>query len=230
MKAAVRIALGAMLTLSPVLFAQAPVAAAIQPVISFQFERTGLPVPKFTIKVEENGSGTYQADVIPGVGDSGSGAPAEATQHVNRAITLTPATVAEMFKTARALKYFSVQCDSKAKNIANTGAKTLSYSGADGHGSCSYNYSENKDITSLTNTFLAIAFTLDEGRRLAFLHRFDRLGLDAEINTLADQAKSGGALELGTIAPTLSSIASDDQVMERVRVRASRMLEQVKAQ
>lgn len=216
-------------------FAQAAGTAAVQtvttqPVVSFQFERAGLPVPKFTIKVQDNGSGTYQADVVPGVGDSGAAGPTEATQHVSRPIALTPATVSEIFKSARALNHFNFECDSKAKNIANTGAKTLSYSGADGHGSCSYNYSENKEVTTLTNTFLGIAFTIDEGRRLAFLHRFDRLGLDAEINALADQAKSGGALELGTIASTLTSIANDEMVMQRVRVRAAKMLEQARAQ
>ncbi len=203
---------------------------AAQPVVSFQFDRPGLPVPKFTIKVQENGSGSYEADVVPGVGGSGVEGAVVASQHVNRPISLSSATVAEVFKAARTLDHFNIACDSKAKNIANTGAKTLSYSGADGHGSCTYNYSENKDVTALTNTFLAIAFTLDEGRRLDFLHRFDRLGLDAEMNALADQVKSGGALELGTIAPTLRSIAGDEMVMERVRLRAAKLLERAGAQ
>lgn len=221
-------------SLCPALFAQASQPATAQsvvsqPVISFQFERAGLPVPKFTIKVQENGSGSYQADVVPGVGSyEGASMSAEATQHVSREIVLGPATVAMLFKTARALNHFNIDCDSKMKNIANTGAKTLSYSGADGKGSCTYNYSENKDVTALTNTLLAIGYTLDEGRRLAFLHRFDRLGLDAEINTLRDEAKDGHALELETIAPVLTSIVNDEQVMQRVRQTASKLLERAK--
>lgn len=230
------IALIGALSLTPVLSAQASQAVmaqtvVTQPIITFQFERAGLPVPKFTIKVQENGSGTYQADVVPGVGSyEGVSMPSEATQHVSRAIALTPATVAEIFKTARALNHFNVDCDSKAKNIANTGAKTLSYAGADGKGSCTYNYSENKDVTALTNTFQSIAYTIDEGRRLAFLHRFDRLGLDSEINTFSGEAKEGRALEIGTIAPVLTSIANDDQVMQRVRLAAAKLLEQTKQQ
>lgn len=217
--------------LCPAVFAQASQPAAAQtvvtqPVISFQFERAGLPVPKFTIKVQENGSGSYQADVVPGVGSyEGASMPAEATQHVSREIVLSPATTAMLFKTARALNHFNIDCDSQAKNIANTGAKTLSYSGADGKGSCTYNYSENKDVTALTNTLLGIAYTLDEGRRLAFLHRFDRLGLDAEMNTLRDEAKDGRALEIETIAPVLTSIMNDEQVMQRVRQTAAKLLE-----
>lgn len=211
--------------------AQAVVAQPVQPVISFQFERAGLPVPKFTIKVAENGAGTYQADVVPGVGSyDGAPMPVQATQHVSRDITLTAATVGEIFKDARALNHFNIECDSKAKNIANTGAKTLSYSGADGKGACTYNYSENKSVEALTNTFLSVAYTIDEGRRLAFLHRFDRLGLDAEMNGLVGEAKEGHAVEIGTIAPVLTSIAKDDQVMERVRLAAAKLLKETTQQ
>jgi hypothetical protein len=150
------------------------------------------------------------------------------TQHVDREIALTQATTAKVFKMAHELKRFNFECASKAKNIADTGTKTLSYAGADGKGSCVYNYSENKDVASLTDTFLGIAFTLDEGRRLGFLHRFDRLGLDAEMDMLTDEAKAGHALELGTIAPVLTSIASDTAVIERARLRAAKLVEQAR--
>ena len=53
-------------------------------------------------------------------------------------------------------------------------------------GSCVYNYSDNKNVALLTDTFLGIAFTLDEGRKLDFLHRYDRLGLDAEMTTFGE--------------------------------------------
>jgi hypothetical protein len=206
--------------------ASAGTAAETQPQISFKFERAGVPVSHFIIQIHEDGTGNYQADVTPGIG---GGSPVAAQlQHVNRTITLTPATTAKLFHAAREQKSFNIDCASKAKNIADTGAKTLSYSGADGKGSCVYNYSENKDVAAATDTFLAIAFTLDEGRRLSFLHRFDRLGLDAEMGTLSEEAKAGRALELGTIAPTLSSIAADTEVMERVRRQAAKLLEQAK--
>ncbi len=71
---------------------------------------------------------------------------------------------------------------------------------------------------------------MDEGRRLEFLHRYDRLGLDAEMISLAEQVESGRALELGTISPTLASIADDTAVIQRVRLKAQKMLEQVAAE
>ncbi len=124
----------------------------------------------------------------------------------------------------------NIECASKAKNIADTGKKTLTYTGADGSGSCTYNYSEIKAIDMLADTFLAIAYTLDEGRTLAFLHRYDRLGLDAEMISFAQELEAGRAIELGTISPTLAAIADDTAVIQRVRLRAAKMLEQVAAE
>lgn len=196
------------------------------PEISFQFERQGLAVPRFTLSIREDGSGTYNADEAP---ISGSNAALQPTvgKHIDRPITLSQPTVATIFKTARSLDHFNIECASKAKNIADTGKKTLSYSGADGRGSCAYNYSENKSVASLTETFQAIAFTMDEGRRLDFLHRYDRLGLDAEMEALAHEYEQKRALELGTISATLTSLANDDALMQRVRTRAAKLLQQI---
>lgn len=201
-------------------------ATAMQTEVSFQFERQGLAVPRFTLSVREDGSGSYKAEEAPVSGGSAALQPTVG-KHIDRAITISEPTVEAIFKEARSLDYFNIDCESKAKNIANTGKKTLSYSGADGRGSCTYNYSENKSVNALTETFQAIAFTLDEGRRLEFLHRYDRLGLDAEMETLTHEYEQKRALELGTISPTLTSLASDDALMQRVRTRATRLLEQI---
>jgi hypothetical protein len=198
-----------------------------QAAVSFQFDRAGLSVPHFTLQVREDGTGSYQADVAEGV-TSDTSMRVEAAQHVDRSIILTPATAAKIFKAARSLDHFNIACASKAKNIADTGKKTLTYVGADGRGSCVYNYSENKTVASLTDTFLGIAFTLDEGRRLDFLHRYDRLGLDAEMNTMAQEVDAGHSLELGTIEPALTSIANDTALIQRVRLRAAKLLDQAK--
>jgi hypothetical protein len=195
--------------------------------VSFQFERAGLPVPQFTIQLLENGAARYEAEQAerPSTITSVRG---EAAQHIDRTLMLSPSTVAKVFKAARELNEFNVVCASKLKNIADTGKKMLTYSAADGHGSCEYNFSENKSVTMLTDIFLGIAYTMDEGRRLEFLHRYDRLGLDAEMITLSQEVDAGRALELGTIASTLAAIADDTAVLQRVRLRATRMLEQAK--
>jgi hypothetical protein len=203
----------------------ADVSKPAQPEVSFQFERPGMAVPRFTLLVREDGTGTYKAEEAPVSGGNAALQPTTGKQ-INRAITLSQSTVANLFKTARSLDHFNMECASKAKNIADTGKKTLTYSGADGHGSCTYNYSENKTVTSLTDTFQAIAFTLDEGRRLDYLHRYDRLGLDAEMESLSHEHDMKRALELGTIAPTLTSLANDDALMQRVRMRAVKLLDQ----
>jgi hypothetical protein len=197
--------------------------------VTFQFDRPGLEVPHFKLRIQEDGAGTYQADQAEMAATQTSNR-GQAAQHIDRPIKLTPGTVAKIFKGARSLNHFDTECASKAKNIADTGKKTLTYSGPDGAGTCTYNYSENKNVDTLTNTFLAIAYTMDEGRKLEFLHRYDRLGLDAEMANLSQEAQEGRALELGTISPTLASIADDTALIQRVRLKASKMLEQSAAE
>jgi hypothetical protein len=47
------------------------------------------------------------------------------------------------------------------------------------------------------------------------------------MTSLAQEADAGRALELGTISPTLAAIVDDTAVIQRVRLRAQKMLEQV---
>jgi hypothetical protein len=206
----------------------APALSTIQATVSYQFDRTGVSVPHYTIKIRENGTGTYQADPVASAG-YGAVVDVSAGKHIERQIIISPATVTKIFQAAREADRFNLDCASKLKNIADTGKKTLTYEGADGKGSCTYNYSEIKAIQTLTDLFIAIAFTLDEGRRLEFLHRYDRLGLDSEMTNLSDEAKEGRALEFGLIEPTLDSIANDTAVIQRVRVKAAKLIEQAKA-
>jgi len=236
MRAVIRVVLGSSLLVSSAFAAPAQTpapaadASAAKPAeVSFQFDRTGLPVPRFTLRLREDGTGTYQADQSE-IAATANSMRGQAAQHIDRSINLSTGTVAKIFKAARAADRFNIECASKAKNIADTGKKTLSYTGADGSGSCIYNYSENKTIDSLTDTFQGIAYTIDEGRRLEFLHRYDRLGLDAEMISFAQELEAGRALELGTISPTLAAIADDTALIQRVRLRAQKMLEQVAAE
>jgi hypothetical protein len=198
-------------------------ATTASPEVSFQFERIGLPVPKFTLVVHEDGTGTYQAQLAAVSGGAGA-APASSGAPINRPIRISSPTTETIFKTARTLDRFNLECASKAKNIADTGKKTLSYKGADGQGSCLYNYSENKGVAQLTELFQAIAFTMDEGRKLDFMHRFDRLGLYSEIDILNREINDKRALEVGNIAPSLQAIIADEDLMQKVRERAAKLL------
>lgn len=233
MTAAWRAATGlllAALSAAPVFASQSTVPSStppstMQPEVSFEFTRQGMDVPHYLLVLHEDGSGTYQADQAPVAQMQGSLQPAGAGTHVDHPITISHATTDSIFKDARAADHFNITCDSKAKNIANTGKKTLTYSGPDGRGTCTYNYSENKTITSLTDTFQAIAFMLDEGRKLEYLHRYDRLGLDAEMESLIHEFQEKRALEPGTIAAVLTSLVNDEALIQRVRTKAAKLLE-----
>ena len=193
--------------------------------VSFQFERVGLSVPKFSIIVYDDGTGSYKGETAAvSSGRYGASVQPTAGPPINRTIKLSPATTDSIFKTARGLDFFNIPCASKAKNIADTGKKTLTYSGSDGHGSCLFNYSENKGVAQLAEMFQAIAFTMDEGRKLDFMHRFDRLGLYSEIDALKREVEAKRALELGNISQSLLSIAQDEALMEKVRERAVALL------
>jgi len=221
-------ALAVLLFPSPALPAQQPDATKPAAQVTFQFERTGIEVPKFTLSVNGDGSARYEAEQVIANArptDDGSAPP---MQHIDRKISLSPVTTRNIFVTARELNRFNDGCESKAKNIADTGKKTLHYLGDDGEGTCVYNYSQDKRVVMLTDTFLAIAATLDIGRKLDFDHRFDRLGLDAVSAQLVQDVDAGRAIEMGAIAPTLRSLAADSEVMERVRSRAAKLLQQVK--
>ena len=113
MRAATRVVLGSVLVLcAAVAFtaaqtaaqttAPAPDASATkQAEVSFQFDRTGLPVPRFTLRIREDGTGSYQADQAetPATATSTRG---QAAQHIDHNINLTRGTVAKIFKAARA--------------------------------------------------------------------------------------------------------------------------------
>ncbi|HEX2917681.1 MAG TPA: hypothetical protein VHN81_04140 [Edaphobacter sp.] len=192
--------------------------------VSFQFARAGLSVPKYTIVLHEDGTGTYQAEVAPvSTGGASMGVSASA-RPVSQTIRISRPTTQMIFSAARAVDRFNIPCESKAKNIADTGKKILTYKGADGEGSCVYNYSENKTISQLTDTFQAIAQTMDEGRKLQFLHRFDRLGLYSEMDVLSHEVEEKRAVEVGNIAPALRSIVADEALMQKVRERAAHLL------
>lgn len=197
------------------------------PRVSFAFDRPGLPVPRYTVTVLDSGDTVYEGEEAgPAAPKTVSDAPDAAVsgRPFKLAVKLSPATTKRIFSTAKSLKGFNLDCGSHLKNIADTGKKTLSFAGPDSRGECTYNYSDNKSVTLLTDTFLGITDTMDQGRRLDHLHRYDRLGLDAAITSLAEQVTEGRALELGTIAETLRSIAGDANVMQRVRVKASQLL------
>jgi hypothetical protein len=193
------------------------------PSVSFRLELAGEAVPKFTVTIFSDATGTYEGEeTIPGARPEG--ATPVPPQLFHRELTVSAALAKRIFLLAGQLKHFRMECESKAKNMAATGKKTLTYRAPDGGGECVYNYSEDEKVQELTTTFRGLAETMDVGRRLDFLRRFDRLGLDAELEQLSGELSDGRARELGMIAPSLRAIAGDDEVMQRVRTKAGALL------
>jgi hypothetical protein len=201
---------------------QTPTAHTTQ--ITFKFDRpvTGVPVPHYTIELRSDGTASYHAEIPAAQGP---------IQAVERSLTFTHASVKDALTAVQQLRDSKLPCASTAKNIADTGTKTLTMHDPDAGADfvCTYNYSENKDVVDLTHLFLGVEETLEAGRILDFKHRFDRLGLDAAMADLVAGVEAGRALELGNISGTLRSIAADTAVIRRARERAAALLERAKA-
>ncbi len=117
-------------------------------------------------------------------------------------------------------------CETKLKGIAQTGTKTISFVlGPSAPVSCTFNYSDDERLNDAASAFLAVAETIREGAKLQRDHRFDKLALDTDIETLVSEVAAGRALEPGNIASVLRSLAEDERVIDRVRRKAARLLQ-----
>lgn len=212
--AAAALALAARLTASPV---PAP-AIAPDSVVQMDFSDPELSPPQWTMVLHPDGSGHFRSHMDPKPGAKVIEVPS-----VDRDIRVSRDFAMRAFETAKTHNWFNGQCESHLK-VAFQGWKTLSYTGAAGHGSCTFNYSRDKDIESLGESMQAVAQTVLEGARLEVLLQHDRLGLDQEMESLTEEFQDGRAQEVDAIHDILERLASDDQVLERVRKRAQNLL------
>ncbi len=118
-----------------------------------------------------------------------------------------------------------VRCETKLKNIAKTGVKTITYDTGTSTAMCVFDYSDDAGLNETASTFQAIAETMRLGEKIAHDRRFDHLGLNADLETLMDEAKAGRAIELGNIAPVLQSVVDNDDLMDVVRRRAQSLMQ-----
>jgi hypothetical protein len=192
--------------------------AAAQPTVTFSFDWSqGIPWRKYSITVRAGGNTHFQGTPAPDA-DGGD------TDLFQQDFVMSEANRSKIFDLAKKLNYFQGDFDSHLKRIAQTGSKTLEYTSATIHGSTHYNWSRNADVQELTRLFLAIAHTLDCGRKLAFDHRFDKLGIDAQLKDLQQLQADHYAEELNAIAPILRKIADDPDMMNISREAAQRLL------
>jgi hypothetical protein len=207
--------------ISALLFAAAAsLHAQTTPRIVYTFAHPQLQPARFTISIDETGTGHFTSEPGPAVTDDNDGvSPAP----VDRAIRLDTALCADLFRYARAHAFFSGSCERKG-GLAFTGNRTLTYSGSDGTGNCAFVWAADPVLQHLSDQLDAVAFTIEIGRRLDVEDRHDRLGLDSELAALQDAVKDQRAYDLPNIAPELQTIVGDDQVMDRARKRAQALL------
>lgn len=138
--------------------------------------------------------------------------------------TMSSATSDRIFTVAKETNYFHGDFDYKRK-VANTGKKTLSYADPVRQFQTTYNYSENRNIEETTKVFEGISATIEHGRKLQFMRRFDKLSLDAELKAMEDMAQNGYLAEIQIIAPLLQNLVNDTSVLHIARQRAQHLLE-----
>jgi hypothetical protein len=176
----------------------------------------------WTLTLHSDGSGHFSSQM--GKTPEGDTQAVDAPS-VDRDLQLSAGFTAHVFEVAHHHHLFNEGCESHLK-VAFEGWKKFSYSGPEGSGSCTFNYSKEKEIEELGDSFQAVAETILEGARLEKLLQHDRLGLDKEMEYLVDAADSGRAMEISTIRQILVRLADDDDVLERVRKRARLLLAQ----
>jgi hypothetical protein len=165
--------------------------------------------PSWKVRLQADGAGTYS-----------EGPSADSKQ---MPLTVSAATLERLKQGEHAAK--SGKCETKAKNVAKTGEKTIRYEAEEKTAECTFNYSDDAGLMGATAAFLAIADTIQRGERLQHDLRYDHLGLDAEMESLVAAQKDGSAIEIGNIASILQTLVSDDHVIDRVRRRAARLLQ-----
>ena len=182
------------------------------------YDRPGLAVPHWQISIPPRGMAEY------------TGKPEKGSDPGQVLFPLSDAGRAKLGGLLSKSKGLQ-PCETKTKGLANMGMKDVALTPA---GSpeihCAFNYTDNKPLSEALDYMLALAGTLQTGIELDRLHRYDRLGLDPGMIHLAEDAKSGRAVEMGAIRPTLESLVTDEAVLERVRTRAAQLLELARQQ
>jgi hypothetical protein len=189
--------------------------------IRFIFENPKLQPSTYVMDVYEDGSGHFQSKTGTAAVSDTEGITA---QPLNEDIKIKDPLLSQLFKIARSHNFFDVACESTKSKVAFTGKKALMYTGPDGDGSCTFNWSRDQQIMKIADDLIATAYTLQVGQRLSLEHEHNRLGLDSELESLEQAVKQGQAEQIQNIAPQLQSIADDSSVMERARNRARQLL------
>ncbi len=195
-------------------------AGGADPAITAKFTNPALNPSEWDLTIHPDGSAHFHSQARqPASGDS----PQIEVPGIDRDVRLSGDFAQRVFRIAGRHNWFNQGCESHMK-VAFQGWKMLSYSGPGGSGTCTFNYSKDKEIQNLGDDLLAVAQTILEGEKLEMLLLHDRLGLDQEIAFLSQAVEGGQAQQICAIRQILEKLAGDDQVLERVRKQARVLL------
>jgi len=130
----------------------------------------------------------------------------------------------QIFDLAQRAHYFKGKVDSGNTRIANTGTKVLAYKSENQNSQATYNYSPVAPVQQLTVIFENLSTTLEFGRRLSYLYKYQKLALDEDLKRMEEMQHEGDLGDIQAIAPILNAVANDSSVMNVSRARALRLL------
>jgi hypothetical protein len=216
----VKVAVGGWLVRLLLMAVLCSVGAAAQETaaVSFTLDFPGSEPSHYVISVSSDGHSTYESD--------GKLSPEAEADPFHLDFMLSPGTRDAIFDLAKRANYFQGQIDSNKRKLASTGVKTLTYKDAQRSGTGTYNYSQNQAVQQITMLFQNLSTTLEFGRRLEYYHHYQKLALDEELKRMEEMAKEKSLVELPAVVPILQRIMVDTSVINPVRARAQRMVEQ----
>lgn len=198
------------------------------PTITFTFDFPQSAPDHYSLVVDSSGHATYISGLDKPSSNATSDSDSESTtssdQPFHFEFTLSPATRARIFNLAERAHYFQGNLNYGKHNVASTGNKTLSYKDAHRTTSATYNYTTNQPAQQLTALFQNLSTTLEFGRRLQYLHHYQKLALEEEMKRMEEMAKDNSLEELQAVAPILKQILADQSVINVTRARAERLL------
>ncbi|MGH9649567.1 MAG: hypothetical protein ACRD3I_03745 [Terriglobales bacterium] len=196
------------------------------PTVTFSFDFPRARPEHYSITVDSTGKAVYESREVISLD-----ADQPPSERYMTSFQVSETTRARIFDSARQLNHFQGDFDYRKRRIAQMGRKALVWESGKERFETIYNWSENGLIDDLTRLFQGISNTQVFARRLTALRRHDKLGLEAELKSMEEAAKSSplGLAELQTIEPLLRSLVHDQAVMEIARKRAERLLRKAEA-
>jgi hypothetical protein len=185
--------------------------------VTFTCDFPGSDPDHYVISVSDDGSANYDSNSK--LNDSADSQP------FHSVFTVSQASSAHVFELTKRVHYFEGELDSKKKNLASTGVKTLAYKDAQKNTHATYNYSPIPAVQELTEFFQSLSTTLEFGNRLDYYLRYQKLALDQELKQMEEMSNSGGLQEISAVAPILQKILDDPAVIKVSRARAQRLLQ-----